>query len=69
MHVRHTANSMQEVATEAERLAGEKPRGKLGLVFQGITAVSLGAITAMNLLDMIRDSRAFDRGSSGQRHR
>ena len=70
MHAHHPgpANPMQQLATQAERLAGEQQGSRLGLVFQGITAISLGAVTAMTVFDLIRNARRLDRERPG-RHR
>ncbi len=45
------------VATHADRLAREQAGSKLGLVFSGITAISLGVMTTKMILDMVRDAR------------
>jgi len=41
------------IASQAERLAGQDS-GAWGLVFQGITAVSLAVVTSKMLLEMLR---------------
>ena len=41
----------------------------MGLVFQGITAVSLGVMTIKMTLDMIRDARRTDGDRNDRRHR
>ena len=52
--VPHNPNPLH-VASQAERLARQE-HGTWGLVFQGITAVSLAVVTSKMLLDMLRDS-------------
>jgi hypothetical protein len=61
-------NPMQQFLTQVERLARSQTEGRLGLVFQGITSVSLGAITVMNLVDLIRAARQRGREQTGHRH-
>jgi len=56
-----------QVASHAERLAREQPGSRMGMVFQGITAISLGVMTAKSLLDMLRDRREKDK--HGGHHR
>lgn len=62
-------NPMQQFLNQVERLGRSQSEGRLGLVFQGVTSVSLGAITIMNLVDLIRAARQRERGQSGRRHR
>jgi hypothetical protein len=54
-----------QVASHADRLAREQQGGRLGLAFQGITAISLGVMTTKMVLDMIRDARDTERHRSG----
>jgi len=70
-HFPGPGNPMQQLLSMSERLTRSQTESRIALVFQGITAVSLGAITIMNLRDMIRDARQreSERGTSGHRHR
>jgi hypothetical protein len=62
-------NPIQRLLKEAEQLAGVKTEGRIGLVFQGVTAVSLGAMTVMEVVDRIRRARQAGSSPSGSRHR
>jgi hypothetical protein len=62
-------NPLQRLLIDAKRLAGPPNEGRLGLVFQGITAVSLGAMSVINVIDMIRKARHSHHDPAGPRHR
>lgn len=51
---------LQQVATHAERLARETKDTRMGMVFQGITAVSMGVVTLKMIFDMVWDKRDPD---------
>ena len=71
MHAHHfgPSNPIQQLLKRAEQLTGGRGEGRIGLVFQGITAVSLGAMTVMDVLDRIRRDRQAGNGPPGHRHR
>ena len=46
----------QQILSHSERLAREARGSTLELVFQGITAISLGVMTTKMLFDMIQES-------------
>jgi hypothetical protein len=50
----HNPNGL-DVMTHADRLARQQA-GKWGLVFSGITAISLGVVTTKLLIDMVKDA-------------
>jgi hypothetical protein len=58
-------NPIQRLLKQAEQLAGAQTEGRIGLVFQGITAVSLGAMTLMDVADRIRRARQRNREQTG----
>ncbi len=55
------------VASHADRLAREQAGSLLGLVFAGITAVSLGAMTVKTIYDIFREKK--DHRSAGGQQR
>ncbi len=69
MHFQPSFNPIQRILTRADSEASLQTEGRLGLVFQGITAVSLGDITNMNMMDSIRNSHKSERSTVGERHR
>jgi hypothetical protein len=68
-HFPGPGNPTQQLLSMSERLARSQSESRLTLIFQGITSVSLGAITVMNLREVIRDARqrTSDHGTSGSR--
>jgi hypothetical protein len=52
-----------QVASHAERLSKDKPASKLGLLFSGITAVSLSLMTTKLMLDTAIDVKTRILGS------
>lgn len=67
-HNHGPSNPLQQFLKQAKELGGEQTHGRIGLVFQGITAVSLGAMTVMDVVDRIRRARQSG-GPPGHRHR
>ena len=67
-HNNGPTNPLQQFLKQVERLAGSPTDCRIGLVFQGITAVSLGAMTVMDVVDRIRRARQSG-GPPGPRHR
>jgi len=65
-HFPGSGNPTQQLLSISERLARSQSESRLTLIFQGITSVSLGAITVMNLREVIRDATS-ERGTSGSR--
>jgi hypothetical protein len=65
-HNHGPSNHLQQFLKQAERLAGSSTDGRIGLVFQGITAVSLGAMTVMDVVDRIRHARQRNRERTGR---
>jgi hypothetical protein len=68
-HNHGPSNPLQQFLKQAERLTGSPTDGRIGLVFQGITAVSLGAMTVMDVVDRIRRARQSGSAPAGHRHR
>ncbi len=64
-----SSNPIQQFLSQAERLTHQSVDGRIGLVFQGVTAVSLGAMTVLDIVDRIRRARQSNSGTSSQRHR
>jgi len=64
MFIPHNPNALH-VASHAERLARQE-NGKWGLVFQAVTAISLGAVTTKMILDMCRDPSRHDQKGRGR---
>jgi hypothetical protein len=67
-HNHGPSNSLQQFLKQAERLTDSHTDGRIGLVFQGITAVSLGAMTVLDVVDRIRRARQSG-GPAGHPHR
>jgi hypothetical protein len=65
MHVPPNLSNPAQLLTHAERLAREQPGGRLGLVFQGVTSVCLGIMTAKLVLDTVRDASRPERARGG----
>ena len=59
-HNHGPSNPIQQLLKKAERLVDSHAEGRIGMVFQGITAVSLGAMTVMDVVDRIRRARQRD---------
>lgn len=55
------------VASFTERLARERQGTKLGIAFSVITAIGLGAIMALAILEMMQESRQRPRSQGRER--
>lgn len=71
MHLPPNPTNPAQVLSHAERLAREQQGTRMGLVFQAVTSICLGVMTAKMVLDEVRAARDPDRerGRTGHRHR